>query len=631
MARDGGDALGIKPAVFEKYDSAAFTDRERLALELDSRRPFPLQKAARISHMVRFFPSLADQFRSALVARRVGEMASLDERRRVIAKEISDLGRFADDQKKISEHARNLLDLNEQIASHAPPHYPGLAHGEFDKLKALFGEDGPLDAEDGKGVFHPSGQKQRCWLSFPTKAVGTEHVLASDFRLFWEVYEGNQNLTAFEEFTFEPRRQSIAPLAKDGRIDTSATALQQVLDYLPEIPGDEPFGWVGDMLALTHIYLVPARDALATALGDDDGAARVISILRRHFLKEPLDEPPEQLEELRKALFRVAKTYFSVDAPNLEAEDSLSCAITRLADGRALLIADRVHRAEDGDGTAARRAIIFDIAMSPEERGRIVKALCDIASYQTLAQRDYPYAQAVFEVLGMIMTELNTISAEFGRLSDELLETHGDLPASLETARHLDVALNRLHRLTSTLSATDLFVKGGIRTAAKNARTFGNLHRQRIDAMQPKSFSACRGLESVAAPLDSVVGVFEEVAERYEHCERRLNELTSLMTATLDRIHARQIEELTKDNIKLGEKSLKTAEESRRTSERSLGVARLGAIGAILSAIGAIAAVILNLTTGERESSLAPTDPAPSQASSGEDAAPPPPATEPPR
>lgn len=544
-------------AFFDDWSACEFTDRERLAREVDARQPFPLRRHVRVSHMVRFYPSASDVLRRRLVSTGADELKAeglydtevpARNTRTIIEREIFKLadcarGRASTDQ------AGKLLEEMQRIDPDEHGSYPADAERQFGKLRALFEEGGALDATDDNrshvSPFHPGGQRQRCWLNFWRRSPDSDP--KSTLRLYWEGYRGNQNFSVLEDFDSGIGSDQPSPFLTADKVDFSKTALDGYLADLNFLAPDIDFKWVGDMITTTHIWVVPAAQAIYGVTEDKERTHRVIRMLRRHFLKEPLEEHPEHLEELRTALILIAEAYFGAEDPTRADNLDLNCAITRLADGRAFMFSDRVHSSRDR-GAPERRVIIFDIAMNDDERGRVVKNLCDLFTYHTLAQRDYPSIIELRHVIAAIQEELGAISAEFGQASDAMLSQSKHTKLNSPIGDRLDRSLNRLHRLTAVLGAADVFVMDGVHAAAKTGRSFLRLQNDRITAIQPRAFSDFRGLDAITGPFASVIGVLEEVSEQFGHCEERLSDLTNLISATLERQHARQVEDLTRKN-----------------------------------------------------------------------------------
>lgn len=537
--------------------------------------------------MVRFFPSAADLLRKRLQAlppEDTDQGLPWDEaddvamRRMAVGREIGKLAVCARDQSKQSDQASKLLALKESIPDIEYAPYLFFAGLEINKLRALFDADGPLalpdDQTPGVAPFNPGGQWQRCWLNFWKRHPDAKP--DANMRLYWEGYRSNQNLTFLEDFeTSEAGQAGSATFLENGRIDLNTTAFDAYLKDIEHLAPDLKFQWVGDLVTKVHIWVIPASQAVYSVTGDRERTRRVIGMLRRHFLKEPFDEQPEHLQELRTTLEEIGHAYFAAQDPTRHDDLDLMCAITRVADGRAFMFADRVHRMHASDSAPARRVIVFDIAMNADERGRVVKGLCDLFTYHTLAQRDYPAVQEITQVIGAIQEELSAISAEFGEASNQMLSRNTTDGIDSQFGKQLDNTLNRLHRLTAVLGAADLFVKDGVRSAAKAARTYLKLEGERLRTMQPRPFSTFRGLEAISGPFSSVVGVFEDVSDRFNHCEERLSDLTSLISATLARIHAKQVEHLTEQNINISRQAAETARQSLWTAKAATFMAIL--------------------------------------------------------
>ncbi|MEQ8434321.1 MAG: DUF3422 family protein [Oceanicaulis sp.] len=579
---NGGEPAEL--AIYQDWSGSEFTDRERLAREVDARQPFPLRRHVRVSHMVRFHPSAADVLRRRLFESAAADLETDDwwdaqtgARRRRMAVEQA-IGRLADCARGVNHRgqARLLLDTMNTLRTGQLFDYPAQAAREFGKLRRLFKKGQPLDATDKDRAhvlpFHPGGQWQRCWLNFWRRRDGVDPDTA--LRLFWEGYRGNHNFTIFEDFEAGEDDKRHSPFLTDNQVDFGDTALDGFRADMAALAPDAGFQWVGDMVTTTHVWVVPAAQAVFGVTGDKNRTYRVMGMLRRHFLREPLEEQPEHLEELRSVLEEIAGHYFSAEDPTRGDNIDLRCAITRLADGRAFMFCDRVHSSDGASSAPVRRVIIFDLAMNQDERGRVVKNLCDLFTYHTLAQRDYPSVIELRDVLSAIQEELGAISAEFGQASEDMLATERGLPDQA-LGESLDKALNRLHRLMAVLGAADLFVMDGVHSAAKTGRSFLRLQNDRIAAMQPRAFSSFRGLDAIVGPFASVIGVLEEVSEQFGHCENRLAELTSLISATLERQHAKQIEDLTEHNTEVGRKAVTSSAIGAVAAAAAVAVAAL--------------------------------------------------------
>ncbi len=595
MANDQSRDVSRGLAIYDQFAGNDYSDRERLAREIDARQPFPLRTASRITHMVRFYPSQADAFRNAIIqhaiekdggitSREIGEVESNAELRRMrIAFEIDALGRSASDQDSTgASKVYDLNSMNEACRSDiAGGGYPVFANEQIGKLKDLFLEGRPLhptpqerrtleaewqsDADLVFAPFHPGGHGHRCWLNF--WRYGRELFSSVGMRMYWETYGGNQNITIFEDSSRNAEMKStevldtISPEAfhADGTINIHRTAIEAFDRHLSEVAPDNGFNWVGDLLMLANVWIVPAESAISAAIGNKRQAKRVVELLRRHFLREPLDEQPEHLQELRDTLQALSERYFAdTDQTRLGRVDPF-CAMARIADGRGFMMTDPVHRQLPGDTTPSKRIIIFDLAMTSEERGRIAKCICDLWTYQILAQRDYPYVWSIGRAITDVENALNELSVDFGKTSDQQIDLIEQGLDTTELSKEFDRIRNRLDRITAVLSATNYFLKDGVRGTADNARTMADLVKQRVAEMQVREFSSFRGLEALTSPFESTVSVMEDVSDRYQRCERRLTELTNLISGLQYRLHTETMKNSAQASQRLNHSAIRAA------------------------------------------------------------------------
>ena len=599
--------------------------------------------------MVRFFPSNADEFRDRVLEQErhnEAEETSLEldpeDRRLELYAQIEKLGEAATRSQNADaaepQQLTRLTEMHEAITASPSLSYPMLAIEEISKLERLFEEGQALcpSEKERKALeegwagnatlkfepYHPGGDWTRVWMNF--WRYGLEQAPSVGMRLFWETYGANQNFTVFEDFDGNSAMGSkgvlkaVAPKAinENKTLNITDTAINAFIKHLNEVAPNTQFKWVGDLLMLANIWIVPAEAAITAATGDKQCAKRVTELLRRHFLREPLAEQPEHLQELRDTLQRLSELYFANNDETRLGRVDPNCAMARVADGRGFVMTDSVHRQLADDAAASRRIIVFDIAMTPEERGRVAKCICDMWTYQTIAQRDYPYAVSISNALNSIENALNELAADYGKASDQHLVRIENGAETADLAKTFDQLRNRLDRITAVLSATNYFLKDGVRGTADNARTMANLQTRRVTEMQVRQFSSFRGLDAIISPFESTVNVMEGVSARYQRCEHRLTELANLVSGHHHRLHIDSMEKSSEASRKLGEDAVHAAKENVAAAKDNVKAANRNVMIAAAAVVIAVLGLVFSVyRTGDQNASASEAvQPAPSNA-----------------
>lgn len=334
----------------------------------------------------------------------------------------------------------------------------------------------------------------------------------------WEL---NTHWTALD--TFEDRLAEHGLLAAFGRSRLTPTS-----PLAPDVVGEEEkFFWRGRLCVLTHFWIVPWEYALAPLLDGlpehkPEGASveadeplftsqeDVRDFVRHRWISTRSTSvrrarEAERAKAIIEELERFAlKHYHRFDRTRRENERK-DFIMSRFADGRAIGIADlrpysRVGpqghiETDDGDSTfdqtdsrwgeRASRSIIVDFDLDNEQRGRVIKRFCDIATYRMLGLRDAQYFDAIYDSLNALGIEITQLSAEVAAIQErndpkgsdsapkplgarEFAHGPGTVRPQVQQQR-LEDAGRTLRKIGADLSSLNYFVTYGI--SGKNAST----------------------------------------------------------------------------------------------------------------------------------------------------------------
>ncbi|MEO1040636.1 MAG: DUF3422 family protein [Pseudomonadota bacterium] len=481
------------------------------------------------------------------------------------------------------------------------------AETQLDRLEALYREptsplfvdqaarDAYLGADSAASdpklmkPYHTAGSPKYRWFNF-WKLAG-EVASGRQLRLNVERFGLNQTFVAVEDFDKRPapanfpgegwtrhverffrlRSQAKPSAGADGegeteldfRINREWTAIDTLDRELKSLSGhmSEPFQWYGSLATAAHIWVIPASEALRNL--DDQRAHDLIESLT-HLLRDaersidsgraPLEqESAERLataeREFIEGIASYAADFFGYPDFTRKGEARKDFVLSRVVGGRGILVSDLRGYSRDKDTRREKaiRAIIIDIRLTDEQRGRAVKRVTDIIAANTLGTRGFLYVDAINGVLNDIGVGLSYC---YGRLLDiankppdafkgksiwdPAVEDTGlsdDAEYEDKLRRELRVNLLRLRQLSTHLSALNHFITYGVSGSALASRDFRKLIDERIMALRESRVSDYQTLEEFMRRFQQSTSTIDRTAERYDVLRRRLAEASQLFRA----------------------------------------------------------------------------------------------------
>jgi hypothetical protein len=308
-----------------------------------------------------------------------------------------------------------------------------IASAEIGKLVRLYAPGQPLDPQsatlrrdetdppdDGREPFErltpfaPGGaidpaaplSARRVWLNF-WRRDGSQRPREQEsdrLRLHWELYDSNHNFTAYEDFrcTGEASEAGLFEANDSARIDTHRTALSSINAAINSLTATDTFNWRGELFALSHFYVLPLRDVAAARLGADE-AERLMAAL------EPgAETSANATATLRSLLSQEAQHYFRFPDKTRATGLREDFVMTRVAGGAAVMVSDlRPHSRTEYHLERAARTLIFDIALTEESRGRLMKTCLELATYRMLGVRSYANLFPATELFNDLAEEIS--------------------------------------------------------------------------------------------------------------------------------------------------------------------------------------------------------------------------------
>ncbi|MGX6648289.1 DUF3422 family protein [Maricaulaceae bacterium MS644] len=336
-------------------------------------------------------------------------------------------------------------------------------------------------------------------------------------RLQWELYDANHNFTFFEDFHDSAEAEScgfFAPHDDPRVVDTSNTALRSANSAFTALMGKDQFVWRGELFALSHFFVLPI-DAVLQARLPDEAAAQA----SRRLQEACLTGRPETVAgdpDFIALLEREARRYLRFPDKTRATGERSDFIMTLVHGGAAVLISDlRPHSRTEYHLERAARTLIFDIALTNEQRGRLLKTCTDLATYRMMGVRSYANFFPATEV--------------FNDAAEELSERTFQL-----TGSDLKDRLREIASISERVAAMNFFVTDGVNGAASQAANFARLAQDRLLSLDE---TRLRGFQSVADVISRFLSSTlnaRRFAERYEQVRRRIAEANDLMRAELD-------------------------------------------------------------------------------------------------
>jgi len=344
---------------------------------------------------------------------------------------------------------------------------------------------------------------------------------------------------------------------------------------------ENPFRWYGSLAAVAHVWVVPASEVLAD-MTRGEARGLINSMLARLRLEEDAlnsnhrvlkdseaDDLADSERRFHDGIAAYAAKFFNYPDLTRRGETRNDFVMSRVVGGRAILISDirAFSRDEETRAEKAIRTIIVDIDLTDEQRGRVVKRMCDIVAANTLATRGFLYVDAINGVL-------NDIGAGLSYCYSRLLDIANKPPDALKgmsiwdgEAEETDISddigyrerlklelganLLRLRQLSTHLSALNHFITYGISGAALASQDFRKLVNERILALREKRIAEYQTLEEFMRRFQQSTSTIDRTAERYDVLRRRLAEASQLFRAEAQSLELASIEKQTETQTRL--------------------------------------------------------------------------------
>ena len=493
------------------------------------------------------------------------------------------------------------------------------AEGEIERLESLFLDpDKPLyaTASDRAAYLGPNGRdddrlmkpyqtagspKYR-WFNF--WKLGGQIAKKRALRLNVERFGLNQSFIAVEDFDrseqpddhdpltmtladngrrrdfFKPVRAQPRPEEEDEAgldrdINTDWTAIDSISEELRrhEQHMGGPFRWYGSLAAAAHIWVLPVSHALR---GLPRSAAKKLVSELLEAIREaedglaygrvPVSENKQkQLADIERGFIEkigsFARDFFNYPDLTRDGAPRRDFVMSRVVGGRAILLSDmRAYSRDQGPRSEkAVRAVILDIDLNEEQRGRLVKRLTDAISANTLATRGFLLVDA-------INGALNDIGVGLSFCYSRMLDIANRSPTGLEDSaiwspeaekqiareskehrerlrREFMANLLRLRQLSTHLSALNHFITYGVSGSALASRDFRRLVEERVMSMRESRMGGYQTLEEFMRRFQQPASSIDRMADRYDVLRRRLAEASQQFRAEAQGLELSSIEQ----------------------------------------------------------------------------------------
>lgn len=610
-ASDGRLSDTLDESAFKDWRDGRYPERNYMIKETHARTGYPLPRYARISHMTRIFPSREDEFRLSLLRKlrpedapdlegRLAGKEPADRRQaaqewfETLAEPINALGldHAADDIRQ--ERLVRLLGeaLSEMRGARTQTMRDTRREGALDviaHLDKLFEQTGPLHASDADieaiqavhptarrhhfRPYKPTGQARFRWYNFwrLDGAPSPERRL----RLNWELFGASQNFTVFEDFrpkvkdytgslaaTLSPSpdgrsRAFLLPSEpengpEDPNLEwTALDSLEAEINEISRRPDQPEFKWTGNLLVAAHYWIMPIDHSLARLKPEKRDAiiAGLLASQGHDHLSLDLGQTlalAKELQDLAVRLFRYPdKTAYGAFRKDF--------VISRISNGQAILISDlRPTDRSAARGEMASQAIILDIAMSSEERGRVVRRCADIASARTLAFRDFPYVDAVTSAINSIGRSLDQCNSEILDVAhrgsaDLWSKNQSSAGPSMQISesdvrKDLGVTLKRLRQLAVNLSTLNAFITHGVSGGQVASHDYRQLVKAHSKNLSESPIGGFQTLDAFLNRFFSTSDSIDRMAVRYDTLRRRVAEYSQLVRTEIELQELKQLQ-----------------------------------------------------------------------------------------
>lgn len=491
------------------------------------------------------------------------------------------------------------------------------AEAELAKLEALYTDPAsPLYVDEaareaflGEGEhderlmrpYYTAGSLKYRWFNF--WRLDGEVANRRQLRVNSERFGLNQTFTAIEDFDGDPDGLNDAPVfdpgpapdarsralfdshpgvaTEDEAVDlpinkqwTAVDTLNQQLDALSEHM-HEPFRWYGSLASAAHVWVIPISRAMKGMPRSD--RKTLVAAMKAEIraadasagAKASDDRVQDTHQRFIDSIAAFAADFFNYPDLTRFGGPRRDFVMSKVVGGRAILISDLrpYSRDQDARSEKAVRAIILDIDLSEEQRGRLLRRLGDIFAANTLATRGFLHVDAINGVL-------NEIGVGLSYCYSRMLDIANRPPASLERMgvwdpeaektgakadaeyeaqirREFTVNLLRLRQLSTHLSGLNHFITYGVSGAALASQDFRKLMDDRVAALRESRIGGFQTLEEFMRRFGQVNSTIDRMAERYDVLRRRLGEASQLFRAEAEGLELASIERQSEHQTRL--------------------------------------------------------------------------------
>lgn len=312
------------------------------------------------------------------------------------------------------------------------------------------------------------------------------------------------------------------------------------------------FSWTGELLVAAHYWIMPFEHVLADLEPTTAEQIRVGLLFDQEHERLQLDL--SLVTKLADALEGLAMRVFRYPDKTAYGADRKDFVISRISNGQAILISDlRPTDRRTAHGEMASQAIILDIGLTSEERGRIVRRCTDIASARTLAFREFPYVDALTTAINSIGRKLNQCNSEIldvAHRDSAALWTDPDPEAPAQEppqaegrARYaLERTLRRLRQLSINLSTLNAFITQGVTGAQVASQDYRRMVEERAKSLRETPLGGFQTLDAFLSRFFSTSDGIDRMAVRYDTLRRRVAEYSQLVRAEIELLELKQLQ-----------------------------------------------------------------------------------------
>lgn len=448
-------------------------------------------------------------------------------------------------------------------------------------------------------------------------------------RARWELYGHSQNFSIFEDFASksiidpEPNDGGIkrfqdhkyggegdaktkydafrAFLLKSGKVDADSPDLENdVQDIITDISGD--------LLTSARYWLIPLNWLLQQSEGQAIERPESLESYVRKYAQWRCGninngtlagcEPPtpfeqERAEQVLRGITQFARDeWFQIRTDKIDIPQSHGTPSYRddfvfsfVANGRAILISDLRPRRPMA-GASYTRTLIIDLGLEPEQRGRLLQRLMDLASFRNLGLRGHPMTNPTIDAITSIGRVLNSTWEASDIIGDpSSAPANESNKARKKRLAELDhqaaQSLDNLRQISWTLDRLNMLFVYGVTGKLKSTLVYSS---QVEDILFKLRETRIEGWQTLSDYLDryfQAASQIERMSNRYNSVRDRLTTATELLNTVFNQ---RQIDQLNK-----------AADEHSMLMNRAILASTLAALAAILALFPGISDTVSDL------------------------------------